>query len=1480
MKKISLFAILLLIGGAAISQNLLFTSEFGGANSNGAIVKYNPATTNSSVFTSLGGNPFTSSNVLINADGDWQYEKGGLTLGLDGKYYGVAFLPSGVVNLDLDHKTDRGIFYRFDPATNKTQVLYSFTGAGEFNMADINHTASYNNDLAAPAFRVVEMSSGVFYGIAVLGGSYDVGGAWKFDVNTMTYKKIGEFSNLPFAIGYVPLSNLIHGDGSNLYGVLSKQNRNDPMDADNGVLYRINTVTDQLEYVHDLKSTQVLAPILESPTGDIVYIPGSNKFYGTKLSSNIPLGSNWGGGIWSYNLGTGEVRNEWNIGFYETNILGSQVGGLVQGNDGKLYAFSKAGGAYDFGTIIKFLPTSNTAVKVLDLTGPLFPHNTGFQVVGSKIYGNWEDDPTHPLYQMFCYDILTGMLDYIIPHNTSLPGYSKQIQFIVNNGKIIGLMGNGGTAASGSFFSYDIGTQVSTVLAENNSLEGRGVVGELTQVNDSTLVGYTGMGGSLPNQPGFSANEHHELGDLVKINARTGAFTILPDAFKHTYFIASWNPFQLNLKFNRPLFASNNKLYYSYIHMGYAGNFFRISSYDMTTNTRTEIINGQNLQGDKDFEAVGLTEVATGKILTCFRDSIYVYDFNTNTYTTRKFSHNSNTYGFYKGNYIKASNGKIYGTTKVKGYGVTPPAPVGNAVIFSLDPVNYNFTVEYTFPAGIKNCNAGLREYNGKLYGSTNYGGTNNNGYLFSYTIATNTFAIVYNFNRLTDGAGFEGEWTVLNNKLYATSYTGGPSGFGTLVEFNPATNALTVLKNLTMANGRSFRGTPLTFNDVYSVNAPITTAGTGAGCSAGTFTIPVTVNSFNMVKGFTLRLDFDPTMMTYTSAANINPALTGCTVTATNISANLTKIVIAWTGTSGVSLANSSKIADLKFTLISGIPSLAFNNTASGGAECQYLNSNGDAMNDLPSTTYYINYTGSGPLLPGTPGAISGAATVCQGQNTVPYTVPSITNATGYSWSYTGTGATINGTTNSITVSYASNATSGNLKVQGTNNCGNGPLSANFPITVNSLPGAAGIITGSGSVCQGQSNIAYSLPAVANATTYVWSYTGTGVTINNGSTNAITINFTNNSTSGNLAVYGSNTCGYGTVSATFPVTVHLLPAGNAGPDQSIANGAQTTLSGSVNGGSGTFTWHWEPASYLINPDMQNPTTINLTTSVNFTLNVTDFYGCSDNDDIFVNVSGPLTVDAIATPDTVCIGQPVQLMALAGGGSGSYTYNWISNPAGFAATIQNPYALPAVNTVYSVFVNDGITSVNDNVSVTVIPLPDLPGKPDGPDTVNLSYVISSDYTIVPVAGADSYSWALFPISSGIITGSGTTGTANWNPGFQGIATIKVLAMNTCGESEYSPLKNTFVDHVTGISESETSSVVIYPNPNDGSFYIRSDKMIDKVVIRDMLGRTIDQIDNPADGYRFNYTLSNGTYFVQIFGKDYNVTRKIIIQNGK
>jgi len=92
---------------------------------------------------------------------------------------------------------------------------------------------------------------------------------------------------------------------------------------------------------------------------------------------------------------------------------------------------------------------------------------------------------------------------------------------------------------------------------------------------------------------------------------------------------------------------------------------------------------------------------------------------------------------------------------------------------------------------------------------------------------------------------------------------------------------------------------------------------------------------------------------------------------------------------------------------------------------------------------------------LPDNAGSISGTATLCQGQLNVPYSVPVINNANSYIWSYSGTGVTINGTTNSVTIDFASNATSGNLTVKGNNHCGDGNVSPDFTITVNSIPSA-----------------------------------------------------------------------------------------------------------------------------------------------------------------------------------------------------------------------------------------------------------------------------------------------------------------------------------------------------------------------------------------------------------------------------------------
>jgi hypothetical protein len=118
-----------------------------------------------------------------------------------------------------------------------------------------------------------------------------------------------------------------------------------------------------------------------------------------------------------------------------------------------------------------------------------------------------------------------------------------------------------------------------------------------------------------------------------------------------------------------------------------------------------------------------------------------------------------------------------------------------------------------------------------------------------------------------------------------------------------------------------------------------------------------------------------------------------------------------------------------------------------------------------LASTTYYraevtqAGYTAvysnvvviTVDLLPSAAGVISGASTVCQGQNAVTYSVAVIPFATSYIWTLPA-GATGNSPTNTITVNYGTSAVSGNITVKGENTCGIGTVAV-LAIVVNGKP-------------------------------------------------------------------------------------------------------------------------------------------------------------------------------------------------------------------------------------------------------------------------------------------------------------------------------------------------------------------------------------------------------------------------------------------
>ncbi len=109
-------------------------------------------------------------------------------------------------------------------------------------------------------------------------------------------------------------------------------------------------------------------------------------------------------------------------------------------------------------------------------------------------------------------------------------------------------------------------------------------------------------------------------------------------------------------------------------------------------------------------------------------------------------------------------------------------------------------------------------------------------------------------------------------------------------------------------------------------------------------------------------------------------------------------------------------------------------------------------------------------------------------------------------------------------------------------------------------LPANANNITGTSAVCAGDVNVSYSVPSINGATSYLWQYSGSGVSIN-GNSESINLDFSTFATSGNLSVLGVNNCGNGNMSPAFAINVNVAPS--------------TPTAGSHIASQNQITWNW-----------------------------------------------------------------------------------------------------------------------------------------------------------------------------------------------------------------------------------------------------------------------------------------------------------------
>jgi hypothetical protein len=83
------------------------------------------------------------------------------------------------------------------------------------------------------------------------------------------------------------------------------------------------------------------------------------------------------------------------------------------------------------------------------------------------------------------------------------------------------------------------------------------------------------------------------------------------------------------------------------------------------------------------------------------------------------------------------------------------------------------------------------------------------------------------------------------------------------------------------------------------------------------------------------------------------------------------------------------------------------------------------------------------------------------------------------------------------------------------------------------------------------------------------------------------------------------------------------------------------------------------------------------------------------------------SVNITTNKDSLCLGGSAILNTEVVGGSGNYTYSWTSNPPGFTSDDANPTVSPLVTTTYYVEVSDGNIILEDQITITVLNLPQI-----------------------------------------------------------------------------------------------------------------------------------------------------------------------------
>lgn len=710
-----------------------------------------------------------------------------------------------------------GELFSFNPSTSSYTDIHDFTateGAPQPNLSPDGSgniwgvSADYIFELSGGSFTKphqftsstdgsspnggLTLDAGLLWGTNNSGGAHSGGTLYSISPSTGTFTVAVSFSTTSTANGYYPLCQPaiyepLSGDHI-LYVTTAAGGTTTTGGATRGTLFKydIATSTSSVLYTFGTTTTDVYH-------ANSMALDGSGNLYGT-----AEYGGSFGfGGIWDWPSGTSSMS----VGSEILKDFGGYSGdgqtpmGLVlNATSGTLYGVTENGGSASLGTLWSYALGSSSYSILHSFTntsgtdGSLPTTNVAFDTAGNlwgtTSYGNGNDGTI--------YEYSSGSFStvYTLSSGVTNDGTQPNTLILASDGNFYGTTSKGGASNQGTIVQVSAAGTLTTIYSFTGGNDGGIPEGQLTEVvlgGVHYLYGVTEYGGQNqtgtifriplgttgtlstrhifePLGTGSNTYGAQPLGGLTQVNMTGGAFA--GDLVLYgTTSTAGTNP------------------------SGFGGSG-TVFAFDATWDDANPWTYGSTTVGPNDAMD-------------------YSYSFSPE----RPVSPYPNFDGSSpEGNLVFAADGNLYGIAYYGGdYGQGTLWQVTSAA--SSPAFNSNEHASYYFGNGTdgKRPQAGLIEVSGVLYGTTNTGGANGDGIIFSFPEATITSAsadtVLYSFSSSTGydpyGGIIYGTNSLGDPAFFGTLYAGGPSsGYGSVYGYDLSTGAVSLAYTFNSGTG------------------------------------------------------------------------------------------------------------------------------------------------------------------------------------------------------------------------------------------------------------------------------------------------------------------------------------------------------------------------------------------------------------------------------------------------------------------------------------------------------------------------------------------------------------------------------------------------------------------------------------------------------------------------------------------------------